>query len=540
MDAPTEKQFDVPVQQRNARDVCKALDGAKRWSSKITGLMISGLGILAYVTRSGLGSGADLSCTVLYLGLLHLVASGRPIGEALFVLLDNTTADNKNNEVMFFLAWLVATGKVTEASFFCMQVGHTYSRIDQTFRTLIGHLLAKAIYTVPSLVHWIGEYLRAYTSLGCTELHCVWNWKAFFAPHVHERFTGFDTGQFGSGMHEFMLRKDDKGVVRMWVRASSQASSWLPAGEGMAVFKSIPVGHPQLKNALPDSKWKRDEVYSTVYAWMRYLPVLPEVLVSVKADWESRFSTLPQPDGDISSIPASQPLEWADLPTRNASMRLPPLSLHGLSSGLENPDVCPMTFHGRSAGDREYEVAHYQQQLVQQSSKAIFQAHFLFVMGSTGVELQRVANGLCLADALAEDIVFSTSVLEHHPQVGLRGFWGHFNLKLNPHFDVQDKKSGNKYVRQLRVTRADILVYNVQIFEPPAPAGHPTKKLLRVKAESLRALAEVSSEQPHVSSEGDADLPDTHGGGAGGGKGTRRGKGKGGRGRDGSKGKGGA
>ena len=35
MDAPTEKQFDVPVQQRKARDVVKALDTAKRWSSKI-------------------------------------------------------------------------------------------------------------------------------------------------------------------------------------------------------------------------------------------------------------------------------------------------------------------------------------------------------------------------------------------------------------------------------------------------------------------------------------------------------------------------
>ena len=33
MDAPTEKQFDVPVQQCKARDVVKALDTAKRWSS---------------------------------------------------------------------------------------------------------------------------------------------------------------------------------------------------------------------------------------------------------------------------------------------------------------------------------------------------------------------------------------------------------------------------------------------------------------------------------------------------------------------------
>ena len=126
MDAPTEKQFDVPMQQRNARDVIKSLDTAKRWSSKITGvpphpqctarahachartpapllmcwlactgLMIAGLGILAYVTRAGLGSGGDLSCTILYLGLLHMVRLGVPLGTVLHVLLNNTTADNK-------------------------------------------------------------------------------------------------------------------------------------------------------------------------------------------------------------------------------------------------------------------------------------------------------------------------------------------------------------------------------------------------------------------------------------------------------------
>lgn len=125
-------------------------------------------------------------------------------------------------QVIFFLAWLVAKGYVVEASFFCMQVGHTYSRIDQTFRTLIGHLLSRAIWTVEQLVNSIAEYLGAYNCLGCSELHCVWNWKDFFKPHVHQRFSGFATGQFGSGMHEFVLRKDRNGEVRLWFRASSQ------------------------------------------------------------------------------------------------------------------------------------------------------------------------------------------------------------------------------------------------------------------------------------------------------------------------------
>ena len=97
MDAPTEKQFDVPVQQRKARDVVKALDTAKRWSSKITGLLIAGVGMLAFVTRGGLGAGGDLSCTVLYLALMQMVKMKRAYGRVLHVLLDNTVAENKCN-----------------------------------------------------------------------------------------------------------------------------------------------------------------------------------------------------------------------------------------------------------------------------------------------------------------------------------------------------------------------------------------------------------------------------------------------------------
>ena len=174
MDAPTERQFDIPVQPRKARDTVKALENAKRWSSKITGLMISGIGILAYVTRDGLGSGGDLSCTVLYLAMCAMIAGGRKLGQRFNVLLDNTSGDNKNNEVIAFLAWLVAKDIVTEASTFFMMVDHTYCRIDQSFRALIGHLLSAAVYTPRRLVQSIFTYLQAYNCLGVSELHCIW------------------------------------------------------------------------------------------------------------------------------------------------------------------------------------------------------------------------------------------------------------------------------------------------------------------------------------------------------------------------------
>ena len=113
--------------------------------------------------------------------------------------------------MIFFLAWLVLIDATEEASFFCMMKGHTYSRIDQTFRALIGQLLSVPVWTVTSLVRYIGRYLGAY-NCKCQELDCLWDWKSFFAPHVHERFGGFATSQFGSGMHEFVLRKNQHMV----------------------------------------------------------------------------------------------------------------------------------------------------------------------------------------------------------------------------------------------------------------------------------------------------------------------------------------
>ena len=254
MDAPTETQFDIPVQQRTSHDPVKSLESARKWQSKIMGLMVAGMGMMAYVTRAGLGSGSNLACTVLYLALNFMVQNGRVFGSKLHILLDGTAADNKNNTMIFFLAWLVQMDIFIEASFFCMVVGHTFSRIDQSFRTLITHLHSLPIWTVCQLLSSIRDFLAPYTCLEVRELHCFWDWKAFFAPHVHQKFEGFATGSYGSGMHEFLLRKNRDGVVCLWVRSSSKASGWFPEGEGYPVFNTIPTGRPQLAAGKADSQ----------------------------------------------------------------------------------------------------------------------------------------------------------------------------------------------------------------------------------------------------------------------------------------------
>lgn len=95
----------------------------------------------------------------------------------------------------------------------------------------------------------------------------------------------------------------------------------------------------------------------------------------------------------------------------------------------------------------------------------------------TGVELHRVAHGLCLGDALAPDISFTTAELMHHPQENFNGFYGYFTLKPNPNYDPSSRQPGTKYMRRQNVTREDILVYDVQarvpfshtLYHAPAP-----------------------------------------------------------------------
>ena len=113
MDAPTQDQFDLPVQPRSYRDSVKSVEGMKKWASKIHGVMASGIGMVIYVARVGVAEvlGPNLTLTVLYLTLLRLAASPRGLGNALgtrfSLLADGTAAYNNNKYMVMFLCWLV-------------------------------------------------------------------------------------------------------------------------------------------------------------------------------------------------------------------------------------------------------------------------------------------------------------------------------------------------------------------------------------------------------------------------------------------------
>ena len=230
MDAPTADQLDIPVQAKKYRDVAKGLEEAPTWQSKMMGVMIAGLGMLCFLAHTRLGGGANLSCTCLYLTLIYLHEHGYDIGYLLRILLDNTTSENKCNEVIFFICWLVQRDNFVDSSFFCMLKGHTYTGLDRTFNTMFMFLKQIGIYTISALTNAIFRSLQKHDCLQVVELHALWDWTEYFKPHVSQRLGGFATSQHGSGMHEFYARKDSEGVVRLWMRKSSQASGWMPEG----------------------------------------------------------------------------------------------------------------------------------------------------------------------------------------------------------------------------------------------------------------------------------------------------------------------
>ena len=145
------------------------------------------------------------------------------------------------------------------------------------------------------MLNRIWESLRKYDCLQVVELHALWDWHTYFKPHISQRLGGFATSQHGSGMHEFYCRKDSNGEPRLWVRRSSQASSWIPEGPGLKIFETLPTGEPPLADyKYSELDWKRSEFEGSLRQWFRYMVVKDQnEAASIRSEWDKTISALP-------------------------------------------------------------------------------------------------------------------------------------------------------------------------------------------------------------------------------------------------------
>ena len=278
-------------------------------------------------------------------------------------------------------------------------------------------------------------------------------------------------------MHECLIRKDSDGAVRLWMRKSSQASSWLPEGPGLKVFnpseEPIPMPPPPA-TAKTDAEWGRDDCESTIRAWYSFMAVDMSRLQQIKAEWKKRFSQLP-PDGDVSKIASEDQLKWGLLPTRRWEIEQPRAAADALekadrvvSGALENPPVDPLTGDGRTTAMVGREVALYRSYVraeLQSDTPAIFQADYVLLQPPSGeLSLHRISNGIFLENALCPHIRFSSAEYSQVVQSSAHGgFWGRFAPKANPNFDPLNAKKGPQYIRRHQMSREEVKLYDVQV-----------------------------------------------------------------------------
>eukprot|EP00965_Chrysotila_dentata_P008261 270312-Pleurochrysis_carterae.AAC.1 len=122
-----------------------------------------------------------------------------------------------------------------------------------------------AVANVFEMLALARKVLVEYDPREVQELRALWELSSWLRPHMHE-IRGYDaTSQFGDGMHEILLRKDEAEIVGLHVRKSVQSTTWFPEEPGYEVFASDPgPGPPPLAHYKDHLQWQRQTVESTV------------------------------------------------------------------------------------------------------------------------------------------------------------------------------------------------------------------------------------------------------------------------------------
>lgn len=165
----------------------------------------------------------------------------------LYLQLDNTAKDNKNQYLMAFCSLLTARHIFKEVVVGFLIVGHTHEDIDAFFGKLSERLRRTDIYVLADLMKafmdsqaltFIPEFVQE-----------VADFKSYIKGHLH----GGNNALTGLGSkHLFKFYVDDEGWPVMKYKNKATDNTWLPAGTSIRMWcddgkgmPSLPVGDPK-------------------------------------------------------------------------------------------------------------------------------------------------------------------------------------------------------------------------------------------------------------------------------------------------------
>jgi len=555
-DAMTHRTTELPRYNTSVYRLSKEASGAlPKWGFKLTATYTFGYGFCPFMTHDSLEHGADLVWTIVWKTIEQLYEHYGFYPDVLFLVLDNTTGENKTAVTLAIASWLVASGRFKQVRVFFLLVGHTHVLIDQIFGTITKYLKGTDILLPEDLCSMIDAALAKnpqYKAKKVTWLRSLWNFwgwiRTMDVPKdvvdgifkrqtaVHDKEGKFD------GMYDFVFRADEHKLALLSYRERHNFP-WRPDDGGIQIIFKLPTQPPELKKIAPYSKWgliKSKSIEHTILAYLnmsvasRTMAMRDEILNR----WKAHISDIPS---DVALLKSEFKLVFQHFEFSPQSTGVPRLCLEGRERNKEHEPATEAELENEVAYDMflaenfcmrrqpfAYDpVCHAQQpKSVYEKEKERYQkiwrdAHgcggptrhakslvlggsFLFVlrdgMGGGGVFLAKVENLANNKTPRSSDLAIKCTLYRHTPQPGVAGLFGTF------------KQEAKGQAKQGLFTRAQVLVYNVQL----------DVKSKRVGVPSLRMLAAALPDQYPFPEE----VPDSHLPGTGTGKNRNRNRNK--------------
>lgn len=292
-DGATQRNWRLP---RMTGRPSKELVNAPFFNFKLFGTFAPGYGFSPYLVHDSCHTGTDLVWTAIWLTICSMQDHYGYTAHELFIVLDNTTADNKNMGMLYFCGWLVSTGKFRRVRVFFLMVGHTHIVIDQIFGVITSGIKGKELMLPIDLMTSIDstmEHNTQYQPHAVQWLQTVWQWTPFIKKtcgHVDTRLKNIfrqnnsAVGPDGvideryNGMHDFVFfvptHEREKGDCHLMYRKSSKAEYFEDSTSGFAFFTvnkdGILLGEePDAHPIQPFSKWglKKKKTGSSKDGW---------------------------------------------------------------------------------------------------------------------------------------------------------------------------------------------------------------------------------------------------------------------------------
>ena len=195
-----------------------------------------------YFTAPNIHNDANLTISIIHHVITHWPGD---LPEVLYLQLDNTSQENKNQVVFGYLSMLVELGIFKKVKVGFLLVGHTHDHIDQMFSHFARTLRRKKVGSLPSLIEIVRKAYHPEPVVQKLE-ETVDMRRFIFGSHGEERC--IEKLNDISFQHQFRIKKID-GKTLLWGKKYSTSTEWGPSS-GLAFLKFIPNRQMYASNLL--------------------------------------------------------------------------------------------------------------------------------------------------------------------------------------------------------------------------------------------------------------------------------------------------